>query len=172
MTQPSGFPGLKDVLNAFDVSWTIAAGISITGSVLLFANVEKYPFADDLPSWFMAVVLVFVVAAYAIWLIRVLQGLSSIISRQFAGFRLRRRIRLELETLNPEERSFLAALVRENQKTFRARLIEERVATLVARGFLERAPGVFSRLDWPYFVPDVVWKEINRRTAKETLGIS
>jgi hypothetical protein len=167
-----GLPGLKDVLGAFATSWQVAAGIALSGSALLYGKFSGYPFAVDLPDWFATIVFVFVVAAYAIWLIRILQGVSSLIHQWIDGVRYKRAIRRELDTLSDEEREVLAHFVKQKQNAFRARLIEEKIATLVGRGLVERIAGQHSRLDWPYRIPNSVWKEINSSAGRRKLGLN
>jgi len=172
MTDTRGvLPKLKDILDAFASRSDVAAGIAIAGWLILWAKGNHLQFAADLPDWFAAIVFVFMMAAAAILFVRTAQSASNTIAGSVASFRRRRAIRRDIETLKHHERSVLTHFVRKKERSFTARLSEETLGTLVARRLVDRAEGTYNRLDWPYIIPEDVWKEINRAAVRKKLGI-
>lgn len=95
-------------------------------------------------------------------------GVARLLRLGIAAFRKSRRERRLvklLDELSHVEATILGTLVLRGNQVFTTTIDGGEAATLVAKGLVIQTPGQHSALDWPFSIPDGVWREMKRRKA-------
>src|SRR5713226_3299828 len=150
-------PSLKEFLDALTASWPVAAAATLGSALILYLHRIHAPYVEQMPEWATTTIVVVGIYGVFVWLIRILQGIASLIRRRRGRAMRSELIRHELNTLNREGAIILFDLVGRNQSSFQASMLNDTVSLLVARGLVNRAPGYFSRVAWPHTIDEDVW---------------
>jgi hypothetical protein len=146
-------------LRALDLRASTFAAIAL-GCWAVFGLAEfGLLYLGALPTWARAVIVIIAVVASLLWLARLWDvGLD-----RFTGWRQRRAILAQLDTLNTAEKELLTDQAANNEQTFYAPMFHDAVVTgLVEKGLVLRSHIGIPR-NAPFKIRDFVWSELRRR---------
>lgn len=169
MSNSFGVPTLKEFVDAMSVGWPIALAISIGSSFVLLAHHFQVTYVAGLPQWLLALVFILAVFSAGVWIAELVRAAGRGVKfiTQKAAMRKTRRRRLEwLRSLPEHEHNVMAFMFTRNTQAFPAMHGHERLVSLIQKGLITVQPGTHSVLDWPHFIPDYVWKEMERNRER------
>ncbi|MNR13979.1 hypothetical protein D3C85_1304240 [compost metagenome] len=109
------------------------------------------------------------VCSAAILIVTCLRGLVSRGSRWLSRGNMKKAVQEHadgIHSLPIEELHVLVWAAVNNRQVFLAPFNHERLEPLVAKSYLDKLSGTHSVLDWPYRVPDHIWKALLAQSAQ------
>lgn len=165
----SGFPSLKDFVEAMGVAWPIAFAIWLGSCGILLASYIGVPYAIGLPSWVLTLAFIvgmFSAAICATTALRELIALCGKLLRWRADKTDRLQRLARLVDLPVHEHQIMAFLCITNTQVFPMPYADRRLVGLIEKGLINRQVGEHSLLDWPHAVPNFIWEEMRRHPEK------
>jgi len=75
-------PSLKEFLDALTASWPVAAAATLGSGLILYLHRIHAPYVEQMPEWATTTIVVIGIYGVFVWLIRILQGIASLIRRR------------------------------------------------------------------------------------------
>lgn len=162
-------PSLKDLLHAMSASWPVALAILLGALGTLVGYSLKLPFLAGLPSWVFGTAYIVCVCSAAILVVTCMRGFVSGAGRWMSRGNMKKAVQEHADgilSLPIEELHVLVWAAVNNRQVFLAPFNHERLEPLVAKSYLDKLSGTHSVLDWPYRIPDHVWKSLRAQVAE------
>lgn len=173
-------PSIKDLLDAFAASWRVALVALLASVSFLAADFYKLEYVADTPRWVINGAFIVGVVSGAVlcsYLIAQTAILLAYPFKAYARFREKKKINRELKlhaeglhNLPRHQKYILAYFFTTKQKAFPATFNHHRLVALIQLGYVVRQAGTYSALDWPHYIPQHVWDELEANREEYTIN--
>lgn len=172
-------PSIKDLLDAFAASWRVALVALLASSGLLAAEYHKLEYVADTSRWVINAAFIVGIVSGAILLSFMVAQFARLASYPFRIRATNKEERAKAEALLkhaeklhdlPDDQKYiLAYFFTTKQRAFTAEINHKKLIPLVTLGYIRAVSGRHSMIDWPYYIPEHVWDELERYAEGYTI---
>ncbi|KAB2656277.1 hypothetical protein F9K94_17410 [Brucella tritici] len=173
-------PTIKDLLDAFAASWRVALVALVASTALLAADWYKLEYVADTSRWVINGAFIVGIVSGAILISYMVAQLAKVIAYPFKVYAERKskkdvesKLKAHAEgihSLPRDQKYILAYFYTTKQRAFPAMFNHPRLVALIQLGYVARAGGTHSAIDWPHYIPQHIWDELEENSEGYTIG--